>query len=445
VRELLLVSSDVVGRTMAGPGIRYVHFARELRTTFRVTLAVPNEAELELEGVTVVSTDGHRHGPLTRLARAADVVVAQLLPLRTMRAIGSSGTRVVYDLYNPLATENLPLYEQEQVSPALKEASYRADVAAQTFALATGDAFVCASERQRDLWLGALAALGRIAVEDYAGDPTLRELVDVVPFGLEPEPPVKRRDVLKGVMDGIGRDDRVLLWAGGVWNWLDPLTPIRAVARLAERRSDVKLLFLGLAHPNPGITEMATAGRALDLARELGVSGSSVFFREGWTPYDERVDFLLEADLGVSGHLDTIESRFAFRTRVLDYFWAGLPAVVTEGDALAERIRTEGLGRTVPAGDVEAWTAAIEALLDDQAAYARACEGLAAVREELAWPRVVEPLRRVAAAAGTAPRPPARALGVAAGYGGARVRRALLDRGVAGTARRLAELALRRR
>ena len=53
----------------------------------------------------------------------------------------------------------------------------------QRAALASGDAFVCASERQRDLWLGALLALGRIDPDAYAADPSLRSLIDVVPFG----------------------------------------------------------------------------------------------------------------------------------------------------------------------------------------------------------------------------------------------------------------------
>ena len=47
-----------------------------------------------------------------------------------------------------------------------------------------GDFFICASEAQRDFWIGALHSRGRINPLTYADDPTLRRLIDVVPFGL---------------------------------------------------------------------------------------------------------------------------------------------------------------------------------------------------------------------------------------------------------------------
>ena len=62
-----------------------------------------------------------------------------------------------------------------------------------------GDTFLCASGRQRDMWLGHLAACGRINPVTYDADPTLRSLLRVVPFGVADEPPpagpprVKRR------------------------------------------------------------------------------------------------------------------------------------------------------------------------------------------------------------------------------------------------------------
>ena len=37
-----------------------------------------------------------------------------------------------------------------------------------------GDFFLCASERQRDLWLGHMSALGRVNFATYAQDNTLR-------------------------------------------------------------------------------------------------------------------------------------------------------------------------------------------------------------------------------------------------------------------------------
>ena len=71
----------------------------------------------------------------------------------------------------------------------------------------------------------------------------------------------ERHRCLKGVVPGIGPDDKVVLWGGGVYNWFDPLTLMRAVDRLAQRTPDVRLFFLGMRHPNPEVAEMRSRSR----------------------------------------------------------------------------------------------------------------------------------------------------------------------------------------
>ena len=80
--------------------------------------------------------------------------------------------------------------------------------------------------------------------------------------------------------------------------------------------------------------------KAKELAKELNVLNRIVFFHEEWTAYEDRVNFLLDADIGVSAHFDLPETRFSFRTRLLDYFWARLPVLTTGGDQLAELIES---------------------------------------------------------------------------------------------------------
>jgi glycosyltransferase involved in cell wall biosynthesis len=392
VTRVLLVSNGPVGATMAGPGIRYRQFALQLADRFDVVLVIPNEPDEELPGVRVLRARDFGYARFKELARSYDVVVAQQLSVGAMQMLGRSDTRVVYDLYDPLLFERLAFYGGDESSAAFAEPLARAANQKQLLALRTGSAFICASERQRDLWLGVLTALGRIDLDRYESDPALRDFVEVVPFGLEPNEPRAPGRVLKGVVEGIGEDDRVLLWGGGIWNWLDPLTPIRAVAELSRRRPEVKLFFLGVHHPSSGEAGMQMTQRAVQLAVELGVHGRNVFLNFGWTPYAERAGFLLEADIGVSAHFDTVETRYAFRTRLLDYFWARLPIVATRGDVLGDLVGEEGLGAAVEEGDVEGWTRAIERLLDDEDAMRAARQKLEEVRMRYAWPAVVEPL-----------------------------------------------------
>jgi glycosyltransferase involved in cell wall biosynthesis len=435
MKKLLVVSNDEVGLQMAGPGVRYYHFARELSKRYEVTLVVPTLPQESLGDLEVVQASDLGGRRFRSLARRSDVLIAQTLRPWTMSALAHMDVQVIYDLYDPFLIGNLDFHAGEAVSRRYRRAAFRAPTLLQEIALLTGNAFVCASERQRDLWIGMLGALGRVDPESAADDPSLRDLIEVVPYGLESEPPVATKSVLKGVVPGIHESDKVLLWGGGVWNWLDPLTPIRAVHALSKKRDDVKLFFLGVAHPNPGVRQLAMTARAVDLANELAVYDRFVFFNFGWVPYADRANYLLESDLGISAHLDTLEARFSFRTRLLDYFWASLPTVASEGDVLSELVGKSNLGRTVAIGSVEDWTRVIEELLDNQGEYADIQRNIEHAREAFVWPRVTEPLARLAALPGGAVKQAHRPAVLTARYGAVALLTFLLRRGVLGGSR----------
>jgi hypothetical protein len=110
--------------------------------------------------------------------------------------------------------------------------------------------------------------------------------------------------------------------------------------------------------------------------------------------YEDRQNYLLEADVGVSTHLDHVETAFSFRTRILDYFWAGLPVVATGGDALADLIETRSLGLTVPPSDVAALEEALFRLLDDEE-FANLCrKNIDGIAGQFTWTKVLDPLIR---------------------------------------------------
>jgi glycosyltransferase involved in cell wall biosynthesis len=433
--RVLVVSNELVGSAMAGPGIRASRVARELARRHELTLSVPIASDIEIPGVAIVVANPYDAAGMTTLCRRFDAVVAQRLPVPTTRALARSSVRTVYDLYAPLTIENLAFDARRSLEHG-ERAFYRLNALGQEALLRYGDAFVCASERQRDLWLGALLALGRIDHDTYAEDPGHRTLIDVVPFGIESEPP-EQQPVLRNVVPGIDGDSEVLLWPGGIWNWFDPLTVIRATAELARDRANLRLHFMGIRHPNPGVPAMEMTALAVALADELGLRDRVVSFNSGWVPYQERGAYLLEADIGVSAHFDELETRFAYRTRLVDCFWAGLPVIATQGDHLAELVERRALGRVVPALDVAEWVGAIEYLLDDPRARERARKAMAAVRRELQWSRVVEPLMRLLELPASVRRPLDTTL---PRYVGARADFALASRGIGGSAIRLATI-----
>jgi glycosyltransferase involved in cell wall biosynthesis len=389
--RVLFVSNDYVDRRMAGPAIRAFELSRQLTAHgHQVTLAIP--AATDVEAPFELAVYDHTGETLLRLAPEHDVLVFQGWVLERFPSLRDSGPALAVDLYDPFPLELLVTISREPTERRRQEL-FEAQLCLNE-QIRAGDFFMCASEKQRDYWLGALSTLNRINPESYAADPSLRSLLDVVPFGIPSDPPRKRPGQgARGRIPGIGADDLLLLWGGGVYNWFDPLTLVRAVALAAPDLPQLRLLFMATQHPNPDVPEMWMLTRTRELAEELGLTGRHVFFNESWVPYDERGAWFAEADAGVSTHFDHVETRFSFRTRVLDYLWAGLPIISTEGDTLAGDIEREALGRVVPPEDSEALASAIRSL-SDEAERRRIARRVRAYAKGHTWERVAEPLVR---------------------------------------------------
>ena len=387
-QRIVVATADTLTTRMAGPAIRAWQIATALAREHEVRLVTTGRCDVSPPASFSVAAVGDRG--LREAEQWCDVLVYQGPVMAGGREVHDSDRVHVVDLYDPFHLEQLE--QSRDLYPEERGRRTRAAVAMVGAQLVRGDFFLCASEKQRDFWIGHLAALGRVNTASYDADPTLRSLIAVVPFGVPDRAPVKTRSAVRGVVPGIGLDDDLLLWGGGVYNWFDPLTLLHALDRLRLRRPQVRLLFMGMRHPNPGVPEMRMAREARVLAEQLGLTGKHAFFNEDWVLYEDRQNFLLEADVGVSTHLDHVETAYSFRTRVLDYLWAALPVVATAGDALSALVEERGLGLTVPPGDVDALDEALFRLLDDKALAAACRERAGDVAHELAWERVLEPL-----------------------------------------------------
>jgi glycosyltransferase involved in cell wall biosynthesis len=396
---VLVVTGEPLKAQLAGPAIRAWEMARLLAVESDVVLATLSPVcQRSMPGVEVVSASDR---DLRRLEQWCDVIVFQGSLLEYHPWLKQSEKVLVADVYDPYHLEVLEQLrgQDEGVRARAVEHNRRA----LNTQLLRADLVLCASEKQRDFWIGHLASLGRVNPLTYDADRSLRSLIAVAPFGVPAEPPVATGPVLKGVVPGIGPDDKVVLWGGGVYNWFDPVTLVHAVHRLAERHPDVRLFFMGMKHPNPEVFEMRAAVETRALADELGLTGTVVHFNEDWVPYDRRQDYLLESDVGVTTHHDHVETAFSFRTRVLDYLWAGLPVVATRGDSLAALVEDQGLGRTVPVEDVAALESALEVMLYDESARSAARAAVARVAPDLVWPRALAALTAFCASPSRAP------------------------------------------
>lgn len=387
--KVLVFCQDVIGKTMAGPGIRYWEFATALSKHHDVTLAHPNETDVTSKNFELLS---YRHRRVATFMGTFDVIITQSVSPAMAYMAKRNGVRIIVDAYDPILLEALEIFKElpAQGQRNKNRRMYTEMRASMLFA----DAVICASEKQRDLWIGTLMALDRVTPEAYHQDVSLRRLVDVVPFGVQDSEPVQTGPGFREKL-GIKKTDKVLLWGGGIWNWFDPLTLIKAVGKIAKERDDVKLVFMGLKHPNEGVLEMEMAVNAVALAKKMGLLDKTVFFNYGWVPYDERQNHFLEADLGLSTHFDHLETRFSFRTRILDYFWTKLPIVATKGDSMADLVSARNLGVAVDYEDVDGLANTITTLLDDKKAVKEIKENLSVIRDEYRWKLITQPIDRL--------------------------------------------------
>lgn len=388
MKKVLLISPDVIAKKMTGPGIRYYNFSIELSKNFDVTLFIPNrDTDLELKNEKFKVIYGDK-GELKNCADSVDSIIVQGIAFRLYPFLKKLKKPIVVDIYDPITLENLELRKFITLKDRLTYHETDLDLILEQLSL--GDYFICASEKQKDYWLGMLSAINRVNPVTYNDDIKMEKLIGVVPFGINNEDPVKTKDAIKGVWNNISKDDKVIIWGGGIWNWFDPLTLIEAMNLLCKKRKDIKLFFMGIGHPNMKC-DTTVAEECIKKAKEYDLYNKNIFFND-WVEYSERQNYLLEADLAISTYLNNLETRFSFRTRILDYLWCNIPMVLTEGDYMSELVIKNNLGLCHREKDIEGLADSILEVLENKENYEAMKTNIDKVKEQYRWKNVVKPL-----------------------------------------------------
>src|SRR5690606_17477848 len=122
----------------------------------RVTLATTTRPQLDHPDFDVVQVNDER---VTTLLADTDLVIFQGFILFLYPQIAAADVPLLVDIYDPFHLEGLELRREE--APVERFATARSDTKILNEQLERGDFFVCASEKQRDFWLGQLAGIGR--------------------------------------------------------------------------------------------------------------------------------------------------------------------------------------------------------------------------------------------------------------------------------------------
>ncbi len=167
----------------------------------------------------------------------------------------------------------------------------------------------------------------------------------------------------------------------------DPARPLEVLDRLRRDRPALRLVVAG-----KGLH--GEEQRFLDAARSRGLA-EAVDYR-GWVEPEAVADLFRAADVALYPFDDTLINRSKSSFKLLELMQAGLPVVAEAVGQNAEVIEDGTSGRLVPSGDIEAFAAAVGALLAD--AGRRRAMGAAArerIERHYSWARQVVALEAV--------------------------------------------------
>lgn len=381
MNSILIISPDIIGTCMAGPGIRYWNIAKQLANYFNIILLIPNKIEdtIELNDQEKIKIDTTNRKTIYKYLKESNIVITQGLIVNKYAELRKKKVPLVIDLYDPFILENLELRKNNKALD--KEVRYSMDLSILIEQIKYGDFFLCASEKQKDYWIGFMSALRKINPIIYNDLRISNDLISIIPFGIEKTP---LKDNGKSVRNkyGLGEEDTLLVWAGGIWEWMDPFTVVKALDLLKDK--NIKCLFMGTKRPGQEDDYAPNVKALIELSNKLELTNKVVFFEE-WVPFRGREKYLMAADIGITTYLRNLEGEYSFRTRILDYIWADTPFIITKGDYFAYLADDKKIGLTVEEKKPEELAEKILMLKEDKALYENCKSNILTIKESFYW------------------------------------------------------------
>ncbi|MCJ7437557.1 MAG: glycosyltransferase family 2 protein, partial [Acidimicrobiia bacterium] len=189
-RRVLIATGDVLEPRMAGPAIRAWQLACALSREHEVQLVTTLDCALSHPDFSVRTVEDPE---LSAAVDWCDVVIFQGNLMAQHHALRTTNKIVVADIYDPFHLEVLE--QARTLAPQERRFASRSTKDVLNEQLMRGDFFLCASDKQRDFWLGQLAAVGRVNPATYDENESLSSLITVVPFGVSDEAPRHNRPV----------------------------------------------------------------------------------------------------------------------------------------------------------------------------------------------------------------------------------------------------------
>ncbi len=200
--------------------------------------------------------------------------------------------------------------------------------------LKKGNHFICATPKQRIYLLGVLSALGQINPSNI-----LKSHIFIIPTLIDVNNnKYKIKNLRKTILN---KNDKIILWLGGIYPWFDPLPLINAMPMIIKNIPNTKLIMLGAKHPTTQYDDYYN--EAVIKAKKTGLYKKSIIFIN-WVNETQSLEYTSQVDLNIILSKKSLEDEFAFRTRILTPVMLGIPTITNGQDYISQLIIKNGAG-----------------------------------------------------------------------------------------------------
>jgi len=314
--------------------IRQRFLANLLSKRYDVTLVTSfgEHQEKKLSNIKIISGIGNLHSLLKEkfdaviigIATNKDSIYYKYSKLK-------SKSPIIVDMYYAIIFEKLITLENSWSGNRV----FKEKLKVLNGILSSGDRFICATLQQKDYLLGMMSSIGSINTSNFR-----QELVSIAPTLIDT---TFKKNKVKKLRNGsqFDKNDKIVLWLGGIYPWFDPGPLIQAMPRVIKNAKHIKLLILGGKHPN--IEYKSFYDKALALAQKSGLLGKNIIFMD-WVDEKQSYAYIKEVDLNVILSQNTLEDKYAFRTRIIAPTLLGIPSITNGSDYISNLIKKHGAG-----------------------------------------------------------------------------------------------------
>lgn len=376
-----------IDSNLVGTAIIYLKILSLLvKNGYDVNIVVPEEVDLpalkKKIGVNIYSEKNNKE-----LIDSADLLVFGAYPPISplLYAYHKKKTILIY-LWSiaPIGSLEFKDFADEKKQNRL----HRYITASYNLSLLLSDKIFCRDNKTKDLIVGSLISLGRINLNFYKVSKNFSTLVEEAPFGIEAVEPEHKRNIYRNNISGIDKKDFLLIWNGGIWNWNDAVSLIKAM-NVLKKYKDIKLIFQGYKHPSKWQKLSKEANSAIQLSSQFNLTNRNVFFIKDWLPYKERANYLVECDAGIITSPNIAEANYFLKTRIYDYLWGNLPVILNDSEAFAPIISRNSLGLLARTGDYKDLASKIFDLYRDKYLRRRIKINIIKFKKEIQWKKTL--------------------------------------------------------